>query len=53
MNIFIELAKNFYGVIIPSKKRKLFSTLVISNLNERYSIETSIGMALKKLHLVN
>jgi len=53
MNIFIELAKNFYGVIIPGRKRKLFSSLVISNLNDRYSIETSIGMALKAMHLDN
>jgi hypothetical protein len=53
MNIFIELAKNFYGVIIPGRKRKLFSTLVINHLNDRYSIETSIGMALQKMHLDN
>lgn len=51
MNKIFEIASEFYGVLIPKKARKSFINLVVDFLNERYSIETAIGMALRKLHL--
>ena len=51
MKTFIELAKNFYGVSVPFFKRRGFVNLVMDYLEERYSIETAIGMALQKLGL--
>ena len=53
MNIFMELAKNFYGITIPRRKKKVFSSLVVEYLNERYTIETAIGMALQRMNLSN
>ncbi|MBS3945712.1 MAG: hypothetical protein KGZ42_09465 [Melioribacter sp.] len=51
MNKIFEIASAFYGVLIPKKAQKSFINLVVDYLNERYSIETAIGMALRKLHL--
>lgn len=51
MNKIFEIASAFYGVLIPKKVEKSFINLVVDYLNERYSIETAIGMALRKLHL--
>jgi hypothetical protein len=48
---FFEIAKAFYGVLIPTMKKKNFLKFVTSYLDERYSIETAIGLALKKLKL--
>ena len=52
MNKFIELAQSFYGVKVPRFKVKDFVKLVISFLEERYSIETAIGKALQKMRMV-
>lgn len=49
MEKIIELTKYFYGVLIPKKYQKNFFTLVINYLNQRYSIETAIGLAIKEL----
>jgi hypothetical protein len=51
MEKVLELSRAFYGVLIPKKIRKNFMNLVAEYLNERYSIETAIGLALRKLHL--
>jgi hypothetical protein len=46
-----EIARAFYGVLIPTRKKKNFLKYVTNYLDERYSIETAIGLALKKLKL--
>ncbi|MBI1937762.1 MAG: hypothetical protein HYS25_06520 [Ignavibacteriales bacterium] len=51
MNKIFEIASAFYGVLIPKRDQKSFLNLVIDYLNQRYSIETAIGMALRELHL--
>jgi len=51
MNKIYELATAFYGVLIPNKERKNFMQLVLDYLDERYSIETAIGLALKRLKI--
>jgi hypothetical protein len=51
MNKIFELAASFYGVLVPAKYRKNFLQLVLDYLDARYSIETAIGLALKKLKL--
>ena len=51
MNKIIEIAAFFYGVLIPNKDKKTFLHLVLDYLDERYSIETAIGLALKRLKL--
>ncbi len=51
MNKIFELAAAFYGAIIPNKVRKNFVQLVLDYLDERYSIETAIGLALKRLKI--
>lgn len=52
MKTFIELAKSFYGVRIPFYKKKGYFNTVMEYLEKRHSIETAIGMALDKLHLI-
>ncbi|MGK9476265.1 hypothetical protein [Melioribacter sp. OK-6-Me] len=51
MNKLLELAVAFYGVLIPKRYKEKFCRLVIEYLDERYSVETAIGMALRKLKL--
>ncbi len=51
MNKIFELAASFYGVLIPNKEKKNFLQLVLDYLDERYSIETAIGLALKHIKL--
>lgn len=51
MKKLIELAMAFYGILIPKKYVKSFYRLVIEYLDEHYSIETAIGLALRKLKL--
>ncbi|MCX7876797.1 MAG: hypothetical protein N2321_11630 [Melioribacteraceae bacterium] len=51
MEKIIELAKFFYGVFVPKKFHKSFLEKVLNYLNERYSIETAIGLAIKELKL--
>lgn len=51
MKSVVEIASAFYGVVIPKSKQKKFSEHVFDYLNERYSIETAIGMALKELSI--
>jgi hypothetical protein len=51
MNKIFELAAFFYGVLIPRNEKKNFLSLVLDYLDERYSIETAIGLALKRLNL--
>lgn len=46
-----EIARAFYGVMIPKKFQKSFLRLAMEYLDERYSVETAIGLALRKLHL--
>jgi hypothetical protein len=53
MNKIFEIARAFYGVLIPERKRKNFSKLVFFYLDRRYSIETAIGLALKRLKLTS
>lgn len=53
MNIFVELAQNFYGVKVPFFKKKSFIQEVVGLLNRRYSIETAIGLALKEIKLTS
>ncbi len=49
MNKILEIAVAFYGVLIPKRERKSFLNNVLDYLDQRYSIETAIGLALKKL----
>ena len=51
MKSIIEIARAFYGVVIPKSLQKKFSNHVCEYLDERYSIETAIGMALKELSI--
>ena len=51
MNKIFEIAASFYGVLIPKKDKKTFLHYVVDYLDERYSIETAIGLALKRLKL--
>jgi hypothetical protein len=51
MEKVLELARVFYGVLIPRKFRRNFINKVTGYLNDRYSIETAIGLAIKELHL--
>lgn len=51
MNKIFEIAASFYGILIPKKVKKNFLQLVLDYLDERYSIETAIGLALKRLKL--
>jgi len=51
MNKIFEIAASFYGILIPKKDKKTFLQLVLDYLDERYSIETAIGLALKRLKL--
>lgn len=52
MKTLLEIASAFYGVVIPKKLVKSFSDLVLNYLEERYSIETAIGLALRKLRII-
>jgi len=49
MDKILEIAASFYGVLIPQKIRKAFINLVLEYLDQRYSIETAIGLALHRL----
>ena len=51
MEKVLELARVFYGVLIPRRFRKSFIGRVTEYLNDRYSIETAIGLAIKELDL--
>ncbi len=51
MEKIIELTRYFYGVFVPRKFQKNFFKIVLNYLNERYSIETAIGLAIKELKL--
>jgi hypothetical protein len=51
MEKLVEIARVFYGVFIPKKIRKTFYKYTIELLDQRYSIETAIGLALRKLDL--
>jgi hypothetical protein len=51
MEKILTLARYFYGVFIPEKFQKNFFTKVLKYLNDRYSIETAIGLAIKELKL--
>ena len=51
MEKVIELARVFYGVFIPRRFRNDFIEKVTIYLNERYSIETAIGLAIRELNL--
>ncbi|MBI5730696.1 MAG: hypothetical protein HY963_06105 [Ignavibacteriales bacterium] len=51
MEKVIELARAFYGVLIPRRSRNDFIEKVTMHLNERYSIETAIGLAIRELKL--
>ncbi len=51
MRSIVEIARAFYGVVIPKSKQKKFMDHVVDYLDERYSIETAIGMALKELSI--
>ncbi|GAB4128136.1 MAG: hypothetical protein Fur0015_01830 [Ignavibacteriales bacterium] len=51
MKAIFELAQFFYGIVIPKKFRKRFADFVFRYLDEHYSIETAIGLAIKELKL--
>lgn len=51
MDKLIEIARAFYGVFIPKKYRKNFLRIAEEFLDERYSVETAVGLALKEIHL--
>ena len=51
MNRLLEIANAFYGVIIPKKYRKMFLQFAEKHLDERYSVETAVGLALEDIHL--
>lgn len=53
MNKLIEIACAFYGVFIPKKFRKNFLHFAEKYLDERYSVETAVGLALKEINLVH
>jgi hypothetical protein len=51
MNKLIEIAQAFYGVLIPRRYQKNFLHFAKKYLDERYSVETAVGLALRKLNL--
>lgn len=51
MNKLLEIARVFYGVFIPKRYRKNFLHFAEEYLDERYSVETAVGLALKKINL--
>ncbi|MCL4548210.1 MAG: hypothetical protein M1495_06550 [Bacteroidetes bacterium] len=51
MEKLFEIAAAFYGVMIPARARRNFLRIVAQHLDERYSLETAIGLALHKLGL--
>ncbi|MBN1302708.1 MAG: hypothetical protein JW995_15925 [Melioribacteraceae bacterium] len=51
MKSIIDIARAFYGVVIPKNKKKKFLEHVFDYLEERYSIETAIGLALQELRI--
>jgi len=51
MEKLVEIARAFYGVLVPRKVRKNFFRITIGFLDQRYPVETAIGLALRKLHL--
>ena len=51
MDKLLEIANAFYGVLIPRRLRRNFFRLTIEYLDARYSIETAVGLALRKLKL--
>lgn len=51
MKAIFELAQFFYGVVIPKRIRKKFAEFVFRYLDEHYSVETAIGLAIKELKL--
>lgn len=51
MEKVLILARYFHGVFVPKKFQKNFFNKVLVHLNERYSIETAIGLAIKELKL--
>lgn len=53
MNKLFEIARSFYGVFVPNKYRKSFLRFAEKYLDERYSVETAVGLALKEIHLNN
>ncbi len=53
MNRLLEIARAFYGVLIPRKYHRHFFRFAEEFLDERYSVETAVGLALKKLNLTS
>jgi hypothetical protein len=51
MDKLLEIARAFYGVLIPRRLRKNFLRLTLKYLDDRYSVETAVGLALRKLNL--
>ena len=51
MEKLFEITAAFYGVMIPARARRNFLRIVAQHLDERYSLETAIGLALHKLGL--
>ncbi|MCX6169015.1 MAG: hypothetical protein NTX65_06740 [Ignavibacteriales bacterium] len=47
----LEIARAFYGVLVPRKSQKNFLLFAEKYLDERYSVETAVGLALRKLNL--
>jgi hypothetical protein len=47
----LEIARAFYGVLIPRKYQKNFLRIAEKYLDERYSVETAVGLALRKINL--
>jgi hypothetical protein len=51
MEKLLEIARAFYGVVIPKRIRRTFYRITVEFLDQRYSIETAIGLAIRKLNL--
>lgn len=51
MKAIFELATYFYGIVIPKRIQKKFAEFVFHYLDEHYSVETAIGLAIKELKL--
>ncbi|MFA7229309.1 MAG: hypothetical protein WC061_09760 [Melioribacteraceae bacterium] len=49
----LEIARVFYGVLIPRKYQKNFLRFAEEYLDERYSVETAVGLALRKINLTS
>lgn len=49
MEKLLIITAAFYGVMIPARARKNFLRIVGQYLDQRYSVETAIGLALRKL----